>query len=51
MPQICHPHAVAMLYDDYREGMAEVVENPAKALDLVLEAARRYDVEIGRAHV
>ena len=45
MPQICHPHAVAMLYDDYREGMAEVVENPGKALDLVLEAARRYDVD------
>jgi hypothetical protein len=45
MPQICWPHAVKVLCADYRRGIAEVAEDPAKGLDLVIEVARRYDVD------
>ena len=45
MPQICYPHAVKVLCADYRKGIAEVNEDPAKGLDLVIEVSRRYDVD------
>jgi len=45
MPQICFPHAVAVLCDDYRKGIAEVNEDPTRALDLTIEVCKRYDVD------
>ena len=45
MPQFCHPHAVNVLCNDYRKGMADVIENPALADELLIEVARRYDVD------
>ncbi len=29
MPQICFGHAISLFYDDYRRGIAEVIENPS----------------------
>ena len=45
MPQICHPHAVHVLEKDYRRGIAETIENPRRRYELVLEVARRYEVD------
>ena len=45
MPQICHCHAVHVLCDDYRRGIAETIEYPKRQYDLMLEVARHYDVD------
>lgn len=45
MPQICYGHAVSIFYHDYREGIAEVLRKPQKALELVLKAAQYYGVD------
>jgi MtaA/CmuA family methyltransferase len=45
MPQICHGHAVNMFYDNYRNGIKEVLKEPEKTLKLVLKAAQYYDVD------
>ena len=56
MPQICYGHAVNILYDDYRKGIADVIEKPAMEHELILEIARRYKIDglrlftLGQAH-
>ncbi len=45
MPQICFGHCVNILRDDYRKGIAEVIENPLVHYDLMLEIAKRYKVD------
>ena len=45
MPQICHPHAVHVLCDDYRKGIAEIVEHPRQQHRLMLQIAQRYGVD------
>ena len=45
MPQICHPHAVHVLEDDYRRGIAGVIENPKRQYELMLEIASRYQFD------
>ena len=45
MPQICHPHAVHLFYDDYRRGIAEVMENPALHHELILKVAQLYGLD------
>ena len=45
MPQICHSHAVHVLCDDYRRGIAEIIECPSRRYDLMLQIARHYDVD------
>ena len=45
MPQICHPHAAHILYDDYRKGIAEVVEHPQQQHRLILKVAQQYGVD------
>jgi len=45
MPQICHTHCVNLFYDDYREGVIDVVEHPDKAWDLMLKTADLYGLD------
>ena len=45
MPQICFGHCVNILRDDYRKGIAEVIENPFAQYDLMLEIAKRYKID------
>ena len=45
MPQICYPHAVHILCEDYRLGIKEVTEKPQRAYELILEIAQRYAVD------
>ena len=45
MPQICHGHGVNLFYEDYREGVRDVVENPEKAWELTIQAAELYDLD------
>jgi MtaA/CmuA family methyltransferase len=45
MPQICFGHCVNILRDDYRKGIAEVIQNPYAQYDLMLEIAKRYKVD------
>ncbi len=45
MPQICHPHAITLFYDDYRKGIADVIEHPEKMHELVLNAGLSYGVD------
>jgi hypothetical protein len=45
MPQICHPHAVRLLCEDYRQGIAETIECPGRQYELILETAQYYGVD------
>ena len=45
MPQVCHGHCINLFYDNYREGLRDVVENPGKAWDLMIQAADLYDLD------
>jgi len=45
MPQICHPHAVHLYYDDYRRAIAEVMESPQLSHELILRVAQLYDLD------
>ena len=45
MPQICHPHAIRLLCEDYRKGIAETIEFPGRQHELLLETARHYRVD------
>lgn len=45
MPQICHPHAILVLSDDYRKGLAESIEHPQWQYDALLEIAQHYRVD------
>ena len=45
MPQICHVHAVSVLCDDYRQGIAEAMENPSLIDELMLKIAEHYGVD------
>ena len=45
MPQICYPHVVHVLEDDYRRGIAAVIENPKRQYELMLEIAGRYRLD------
>jgi hypothetical protein len=45
MPQICHPHAILVLSEDYRKGIAETVEHPERQYEFILEIGSRYQVD------
>lgn len=45
MPQICHPHAIRVLADDYRKGIAETIERPSRQYEVTLEIAEHYGVD------
>ena len=45
MPQICHPHAVHLFNDDYRRGIADVMENPVLQHELILRVAQLYGLD------
>ncbi len=45
MPQICFGHAVNIFYDDYRKGIADVIENPLLHYELMLKTAKHYQVD------
>lgn len=45
MPQICHPHTINILCDDYRKGIVRAAEEPAWVLPLAIEIAERYRVD------
>ena len=45
MPQLCHPHAVHVFREDYRQGIAETIEQPQLRHELTLELAQHYGVD------
>lgn len=45
MPQICFGHAVNIFYDNYRKGIADVIEKPSLHHELILKIARHYQVD------
>jgi MtaA/CmuA family methyltransferase len=45
MPQFCHPHAISLFYDDYRKGIADVVERPETMHELAIRTALHYGVD------
>ncbi len=45
MPQLCHPHAIHVLREDYRRGIAETIERPTLCHELALEIAELYGVD------
>ena len=45
MPQICHPHAIVVLSDDWRKGIAETVEHPRRQYEVILKIAQHYGVD------
>ena len=45
MPQLCHPHAIHVLREDYRRGIAETIEKPALCHELALEIGEHYGVD------
>lgn len=45
MPQICHVHAVSVFYDDFRQGIAETMEDPSLIDELMLKIAGHYGVD------
>jgi len=49
MPQICHPHAIRALGLPFEQTVVDVLRRPYRMTELVLECARRYDVDGIRA--
>jgi len=45
MPQICHGHAINIFYKDFRKGTSDIINNPEKALELIIKTGKYYGVD------